>query len=168
MRRTKLGFFAALLHKSGRRPHARRMRRMVGTIPMIMSCRGLAPSWRPLLPPSALCHHRRLGRHRHSNSTVPAAAAAAGGGRGDTLGAAAKLGELSEAVAATATEPEMLHGLLPTQRQPHRRRRRGVVRRRRAETALLLCCRRQAAPAAAGEGVAAPRRSQNWALPALA
>jgi hypothetical protein len=143
-------------------------RRMVGTIPMIISCRGLAPSWRPLLAPPALRHHRRLGRHRHSSGGGGGCRTSAGGGRGDALGAAAKLGELPEAVTATATEPEMLNGLLPTQRRPHRRRRRGVVRRRRAETALLLCCRRQAAPAATGEGVAAQRLSQNWALPALA
>ena len=148
MRRTKLGFFAALLHKSGRRPHARRMRRMVGTIPMIMSCRVGGPCCR-LRPSATTAAWAAI-------ATVPAAAAAAGGGRGDTLGAAAKLGELPEAVAATATEPEMLHGLLPTQRQPHRRRRRGVVRRRRAETALLLCCRRQAAPAATGGAAAVP------------
>ncbi len=76
---------------------------------------------------------------------------AASGGGPEAAPTARGGGELPEAVSATATEPEMRHGLLPTQRQPHRRRRRAP-----APTAVLLCCRRQPPLAKAGAAVPEP------------
>ena len=142
------------------RPHSRRL----ATIPMIRSCRGLvdpgdagvaAPavaSGHPPPPPpgqpSPQLQQRKLRRWLQVVVAPRPPRRPRGGG------------ELPEAVAATATEPEMRHGLLPTQRQLHRRRRRAP-----APTAVLLCCRRQPPLAQAWRRA---RRSQNRALPALA